>query len=134
MRPCSTGWEEHKRVRQPYGPRERCGSIRARPPSVRRPYDLAKARQLLRDAGHPRGFDAGEYFCDASASYLGEAVINSLGAVGIRRRLRPIERAAFYQVAEKKYRNLIQGGSSRFGNAATRMEQLLVGGASTRTE
>ena len=23
MRPCSTGWEEHKRVRQPIGPRER---------------------------------------------------------------------------------------------------------------
>jgi ABC-type transport system substrate-binding protein len=30
--------------------------------------------------------------------------------------------------AEKKYRNLIQGGSSRFGNAATRMEQLLMRG------
>jgi peptide/nickel transport system substrate-binding protein len=92
-------------------------------------YDAAKARQLLRDAGHPRGFDAGEYFCDAAASYLGEPVINSLTAVGIRLRLRPIERAAFYQGwAEKKYRNLIQGGSSRFGNAATRLEQLLVGG------
>jgi len=75
MRPCSTGWEEHKRVHQPYGPRGRLspfaawvvllladgaalpvdaapegqitwashvtlvprGSIRARPPSARRP-------------------------------------------------------------------------------------------------
>jgi hypothetical protein len=62
-------------------------------------------------------------------TYLGEPVVNSLNAVGIRLRLRPIERAAFYQGwAEKKYRNLIQGGSSRFGNA-TRSEQLLIGGA-----
>jgi peptide/nickel transport system substrate-binding protein len=92
-------------------------------------YDAVKARQLLRDAGHPHGFDAGEYFCDATATYVGEPVINSLNAVGIRLKLRPIERAAFYQSwAEKKYRNLIQGGSSRFGNAATRMEQLLIGG------
>ena len=38
-------------------------------------------------------------------------------------------RGGFYQGwAEKKYRNLIQGGSSRFGNAATRMEQLLIRG------
>jgi peptide/nickel transport system substrate-binding protein len=63
-------------------------------------------------------------------TYLGEPVLNSLNAVGIRLRLRPIERAAFYQGwAEKKYRNLIQGGSSRFGNPATRLEQLLIGGA-----
>jgi len=54
---------------------------------------------------------------------------NSLNAVGIRVRLRPIERAAFYQGwADKKYKNLIQGGNSRFGNAATRIEHLLVGG------
>jgi peptide/nickel transport system substrate-binding protein len=92
-------------------------------------YDAVKARQLLGDAGHPRGFDAGEYFCDAATTYLGEPVINSLNAVGIRVRLRPIERAAFYQGwAEKKYKNLIQGGTSRFGNAATRLAPLIVAG------
>jgi len=38
-------------------------------------------------------------------------------------------RGGFYHGgAEKKHRNLIQGGSSRFGNAATRMEQLLIRG------
>jgi peptide/nickel transport system substrate-binding protein len=92
-------------------------------------YDVAKARQLLGDAGHPKGFDAGDYFCDSAATYVGEPVINSLNAVGIRVRLRPIERASFYQGwAEKKYKNLIQGASSRFGNAATRLEAFLVGG------
>src|SRR2546427_2520698 len=92
-------------------------------------YDRARAKRLLRDAGHPKGFDAGDYFCDAASTYLGEPVVNSLNAVGIRVRLRPIERAAFYQGwADKKYKNLIQGGNSRFGNAATRIEHLLVGG------
>ena len=51
-------------------------------------YDPAKAKQLLSAAGHPSGFDAGEYFCDSSYSNLGEAVLNNLGEVGIRARLR----------------------------------------------
>jgi len=92
-------------------------------------YDATKARQLLRDAGHPRGFDAGEYFLRCRCQLSRRILINSLNAVASAWRLRPIERAAFYQRwAEKKHRNLIQGGSSRFGNAATRMEQLLIGG------
>ena len=49
--------------------------------------------------------------------------------VGIRARLQPLERAAFFKgYAEKKYRNLIQGGSGAFGNAATRLEQMAVKG------
>ncbi len=49
--------------------------------------------------------------------------------VGIRVKLRPIERAAFNTgYAEKKYRNIIQGGSGAFGNAATRMETFVVKG------
>ena len=44
----------------------------------------------------PNGFDAGDYFCDTSYANLGEAVLNDLQAVGIRARLRPLERAAFF--------------------------------------
>ena len=85
-------------------------------------YDPARARQLLAEAGYPKGFDAGEFFCDA-ASVIAEPIINYLNAVGIRAKLRPIERAAFFRgYAEKKYRGLIQGGSGAFGNAATRIE------------
>jgi peptide/nickel transport system substrate-binding protein len=92
-------------------------------------YDPVKARQLLADAGHPSGFDAGEYFCDSSYSNVGEAVLNNLGEVGIRARLRPVERAAFLKEwAEKKYKNIIQCGTGAFGNAATRLAAFAVKG------
>src|SRR5213079_3130503 len=47
----------------------------------------------------------------------------NLLAVGIRTKLRPIERAAFIkEFSEKKYKNIIQAGPGAFGNAATRIE------------
>jgi peptide/nickel transport system substrate-binding protein len=54
-------------------------------------YDPALAKRLLAESGYPEGFDAGDYFCDASATYLGEPVVNSLNAVGIRLKLRPLD-------------------------------------------
>jgi peptide/nickel transport system substrate-binding protein len=46
-----------------------------------------------------------------------------LQAVGIKTKLRPIERAGFLkEYQEKKLRNLIYGLSGVFGNAATRIE------------
>ena len=92
-------------------------------------YDPAEARQLLAEAGYPRGFDAGDYFCDIAYANLGEAVLNNLQAVGIRATLRPLERAAFYKgYAEKSFKNLIQGASGAFGNAATRLEAFVATG------
>jgi peptide/nickel transport system substrate-binding protein len=86
-------------------------------------YDRARAKQLLAEAGYPSGFDAGEYYCDVSYANLGEAVLNSLQPVGIRAKLRPLERVAFFSgYSEKKFKNLIQGSSGAFGNAATRIE------------
>ena len=55
--------------------------------------------------------------------------INYLAEVGIRARLRPLERAAFFKgYADKKYKNIIQGASGAFGNAATRLEEFVVKG------
>jgi peptide/nickel transport system substrate-binding protein len=87
------------------------------------PYDPAKARQLLMEAGYPEGFDAGDLWCDAVTSDYGEAVLNYLQAVGIRAKLRPLERAGFLQAyREKKLKNIIYSLSGIFGNAATRIE------------
>ena len=95
------------------------------PPKI--PYDPPRARALLTAAGFGRGFDGGDYYCDSSYSNLAEAVLNNLREVGIRMKLRPIERAAFNKgYSEKLYRDIIQGGSGAFGNTATRMETFVV--------
>jgi peptide/nickel transport system substrate-binding protein len=92
-------------------------------------YDPAQAKQLLAAAGYPDGFDAGFYNCDSSYANLGEAVLNNLSEVGIRAKLRPIERAAFNKgSAEKAFKNILQGGGAAFGNAATRLETHAVTG------
>jgi peptide/nickel transport system substrate-binding protein len=66
---------------------------------------------------------------DAALANVGEPVVNYLNGSGIRVKLRPIERAAFFRgYAEKKFKGLIQGGSGAFGNAATRLEAFVVGG------
>ena len=92
-------------------------------------YDPAQAKQLLAAAGYPNGFDAGFYNCDSSYSNIGEAVVNNLGEVGIRVKLRPMERAAYIKAfAEKTYKNIIQAGPAGFGNAATRLETHAVQG------
>ena len=92
-------------------------------------YDPAKAKRLLAEAGYPNGFDAGDYTCDVAYSNLAEAVQNYLQAVGIRTRLRPLERAAFFSAyGEKKFRNVVQGASGAFGNAATRLEAFVASG------
>ncbi len=96
------------------------------PPAV---YDPAKAKQLLTEAGLSGGFDAGDYNCDTSYSNVAEAVINNLQEAGIRVKLRPLERAAFFKAySEKKLKNVIQGASGAFGNAATRLEAFAVKG------
>jgi peptide/nickel transport system substrate-binding protein len=93
------------------------------------PFDPARAKQLLAEAGYPNGFDAGDYTLDAAFTNIAEPTINYLRTVGIKAQLRPLERAAFFKgYADKKYKGLIQGASGAFGNAATRIEAFVAAG------
>ena len=92
-------------------------------------FDPAGAKRLLAEAGYAGGFDAGEYFCDMTSADAAEAMIGYLQGVGIRAKLRPLERAAFNKsIAEKKLKNLVQIIGGSFGNAATRLEAYAVSG------
>src|SRR5262245_16022544 len=93
------------------------------------PYDPARAKQLLTEAGYPNGFDAVEIATDAVYAPEAEAVINGFQTVGIRAKLRPMERAGFYKAdQEKQFKHLVRVGSAAAGNAATRMEAFVITG------
>jgi peptide/nickel transport system substrate-binding protein len=87
------------------------------------PYNPEKAKLLLKEAGYPNGFDAGEITSGPPYHSLAEGVANYLQAVGIRIKVRPMERAALIAaLKEKKLTGLTSGGSGILGNAATRLE------------
>ena len=92
-------------------------------------YDVRRARQLLAEAGYPQGFDAGEISTDANFAESTEAVTTYLAAVGIRTRMRALERAAFFtQVRDKKLRPMVYLASGAYGNAATRLDSFVAAG------
>jgi peptide/nickel transport system substrate-binding protein len=74
------------------------------------PYDPAQAKRLLAEAGYPHGFDAGDLTPFPPFFSLAEAIGNYLRAVGIRTRVRTMERAAFLSAwREKKLKGVIMG-------------------------
>ena len=90
------------------------------------PYDPKKAKELLKEAGYPNGFDAGELAPIPPFYVVGESVVNYLNAVGIRVKMRTMERAAFYTAwKEKKLPGLSIVGAGASGNAATRVEAFI---------
>ena len=86
-------------------------------------YDPARARKLLAEAGYPNGFDGGEFHPFPPYNSMGEAIIGNLQAVGIRTRMRIMERAAYFAAwRDKKLHGVILVITAASGNAATRIE------------
>src|SRR5207247_1866112 len=74
------------------------------------PFDPTKAKRLLAEAGYPSGFDAGDLYPWPPYFSMGEALAGYLQSVGIRTRIRTMERAAMTTAwREKKLKNVIVG-------------------------
>jgi peptide/nickel transport system substrate-binding protein len=86
-------------------------------------FDPKKAKQLLVEAGYPNGFDGGDLTPNPPYFTQAEAIIGNLGAVGIKLRMRTMERAAWLTAyREKKLKGVLLAAQGAGGNAATRIE------------
>jgi peptide/nickel transport system substrate-binding protein len=85
--------------------------------------DVKRAKQLMAEAGYPNGFDAGDITPLPPYTSLAEEVTNYLQALGIKTRVRTMERATFFTAwREKKIHGLLIGATGAAGNAAARLE------------
>jgi peptide/nickel transport system substrate-binding protein len=93
------------------------------------PFDPKRAKQLLAEAGYPNGFDGGDLTPNPPYFSMAEAVAGNLAAVGIRTRVRTMERAAWLTAwREKKLHGVLLAAQGAGGNAATRIEAMATKG------
>jgi peptide/nickel transport system substrate-binding protein len=91
------------------------------------PYDPTHAKRLLADAGYPNGFDAGDITPLPPFTTMGEAVGNYLASVGIRTRVRTMERATYMDAwRNKKLQGVIVTVSAAPGTAPARLEAFVI--------
>jgi peptide/nickel transport system substrate-binding protein len=95
------------------------------------PHDRAQAKRLLAEAGYPNGFDAGDVTPLPPFTTMGEALSSNLAEVGIRTRVRSMERASYMEAwRTKKLQGLIMTVTAAQGNAASRIEAFVISSSS----
>jgi peptide/nickel transport system substrate-binding protein len=96
--------------------------------AVKYPYDPARAKQLLAEAGYPNGFDT--ELVSYAAPQIGAALQNYLKAVGINLRIQQLQIGAAIQLAEAGKAPLYSGswGSNSINDASAFMPYFLGGG------
>jgi peptide/nickel transport system substrate-binding protein len=100
-------------------------ALKVAPPAL----DTKRAKQLLTEAGYPNGFDAGDLTPLPPYTSLAETVGGYLQGVGIRSRVRTMERATFMTTwHEKKLKGLLIGATGAAGNAPARLEPFFTKG------
>jgi peptide/nickel transport system substrate-binding protein len=91
------------------------------------PYDPAKAKNLLAEAGFPKGFDAGQFVPNPGFPTVAEATMNYINAIGIRMTMKQMERAAFTAdwQSHKLAKGVFMAAAGNSGNAASRVEAFI---------
>jgi peptide/nickel transport system substrate-binding protein len=69
------------------------------------PHDIAKAKQLMAEAGHPNGFEVDWVTPVPNYYSRGERIVSQLQAIGIRARLQVMERGVFLKRMEGSLRD-----------------------------
>jgi peptide/nickel transport system substrate-binding protein len=95
------------------------------------PTDVAKAKQLLADAGVPNGFEVSNLTPFPPYYSWGERLVSQLRAIGVTTKMNTMERAAFYDQAgpgPNRLKGMVMFFSGAPGDAASRIRESAVTG------
>jgi peptide/nickel transport system substrate-binding protein len=95
------------------------------------PTDIAKAKQLLADAGYPNGFDVSAVTPLPPYFSWGERIVSQLRAINVKTTMNTMERGAFYDAmgpGPTRLKGLILMFSGAPGDAAGRIRESAVTG------